>query len=238
MGESTTRRVSSCVWRQWKGLAAVVGYVREARLPAETALPGIGRWSHSPGDTEGPTSQGTGACAGGAPGDRRCCPCSPVPSSPWLARPQPPLPVSLCPSQALGVTPSPATAAGQWVPSCAMSPWCCAQPLRSLGSLEQLGCSLQSHVAPVGLLPSIVPKSLCWSHGCSLPLTSGVLTHSCSWHFNPVKAIPSSDSNTATSCIRNPRYGIPPNPLLLSKAFTAFDLAHAVLGVGIVHSAR
>lgn len=188
------------------------------------------------GTRRDPTSQGTEACAGGAQGTGGM--------------------LSLLPSAKQPVASTfPATPARLTVPfpgpwghpqsghcSRTMGPLLCHEPPVPCPAPqehgEQLGSSLQSCVTPVGLFPSIVPKSLCWSRGCSLPLTSGVLTHSCSWHFNPVKAIPSSDNNTATSCVRNPRYGIPPNPLLLSKAFTAFDLAHAVLGVGIVHSAR
>lgn len=78
------------------------------------------------------------------------------------------------------------------------------------GEPEAASCghapACRSRLAPVGRSPAFCSKKTCAgaSSGCSHhPSTSGVLIiHSYTWHFNPLKAIPSNNNNTATSCVR------------------------------------
>lgn len=222
--------MSSCAWRQRKGLAAVVGdaawsTAEGRKAPSRNSFARVREIVPQPrghAGTPHPSGQepvlvgpqGTGGMLSPLPSAKQPM-ASVSPATP--ARLTVPFPVWL--QQLDNGSPPVPSPSGAWGAGSSQAPACRA-------AWHQWACS-----------PPLFQKACAGAVAAPLPLTSGVLTHSCTWHFNPVKAIPSSNNNTATSCVRNPRYGIPPNPLLLSKAFTAFDLAHAVLGVGIVHSA-
>lgn len=237
--------MSSCAWRQRKGLAAAVGEAAWStaegrKAPSRSSFARVREIVPQPrGHVGTPHPRGQEPVLVGPQG---------------TGGTQSPLPSAKQPVASV----SPATPARLTVPfpgpwghpqsghsSWTMGPLLCHEPPGAVpspsgawgaGSSQASACRAAWHQWACS--PPLFQKACAGAVAAPLPLTSGVLTHSCTRHFNPVKAIPSSNNNTATSCVRNPRYGIPPNPLLLSKAFTAFDLAHAVLGVGIVHSAR
>lgn len=185
---------------------------REGRLPAATALSATGKWSHSLVDTYSldPVSHRPGACAGWglrATGGTQLQQRHSAKQSVVSPAPALPLFISLCSS--------PGRLAGHSQPWPQQRRAACpllqrAHQPQERGEPGAASCgrapACRSHPAPVGRSPAFCSKKTCAgaSSGCSChPSTSGVLIiHSYTWHFNPLKAIPSNNNNTATSCVR------------------------------------